>query len=246
MTAEQEGRPARFRTTRWSVVAAASAEGSAGLEGDGRAALESLCAAYWYPLYAFARRRGESHDAAQDLVQGFFAALLEKRYLADADRDRGRFRTFLITAFRNFASKERERARAQKRGGDLAHLSLDVETGDGRYALEPRDDLTPERVFERRWALTVIERALDRLREEAESAGRAELFGHLLPHVAGGAPVPTHAETAQALGMTAGAVKVAVHRLRRRYRDVLRAEIAETVSDPDHVDAELQHLIDAL
>lgn len=233
---------ARFATTQWSVVVAAGG----GDAPDARRALEALCAAYWYPLYAFARRRGSGEHAAQDLVQGFFAALLEKGYLAQADRERGRFRAFLKTAFAHFASKERERARAQKRGGDLLHLSLDFERGEERYRCEPADLTTPEDVFERRWALTMLDRVLARLKAEFSEAGKQDTFAALLPFVAGGAPLPTHRETAEALGMTEGAVKVAVHRLRKRYRALLREAVADTVSDPADVDEELHHLIASL
>jgi RNA polymerase sigma-70 factor (ECF subfamily) len=232
----------RFATTQWSVVVAA---GNADAP-DARRALESLCAAYWYPLYAFARRRGAGAHAAQDLVQGFFAVLLEKDYLAQVDRDRGRFRAFLKTAFAHYTAKEREKARAQKRGGDLLHLSLDFEQGEERYSLEPADATTPDAVFERRWALTMLDRVVARLKTEFSAAGKQELFTALLPFVAGGAPLPTHRDTAESLGMTEGAVKVAVHRLRKRYRTLLREAVADTVSDPADVDAELHHLIAAL
>ena len=232
----------RFATTQWSVVVAAAGADAP----DARRALESLCAAYWYPLYAFARRRGAGAHEAQDLVQGFFAVLLEKDYLAQVDRDRGRFRAFLKTAFGHFTSKERERAKAQKRGGDLLHLSLDFQRGEERYSLEPADVTTPEAVFERRWALTMLDRVVGMLKTEFSAAGNQALFAALLPFVAGGAPLPAHRETADALGMTEGAVKVAVHRLRRRYRTLLRQAVADTVSDPADVDAELHHLIESL
>jgi len=233
----------RFQTTRWSIVVAAAGEEGAPAE---REALESLCGAYWYPLYAFARRRGSDAHEAQDHVQGFFSVLLEKGYLRDADRERGRFRTFLIAAFRHFVSKEREKARALKRGGGRKRLSLDFERGEERYSLEPADDRTPEVVFERRWALTLLDRVLELLREEHRAAGRLDLFDALSPFLAGGSPLPTHRAAGEALGMSEGAVKVAVHRLRRKYRDTLRAEIARTVADPADVDAEIRHLMEAL
>jgi RNA polymerase sigma-70 factor (ECF subfamily) len=236
--------PHRFATTRWSIVVAAGAAE----DTVGRAALESLCAAYWYPLYAFERRGGTAAEDARDLVQGFFAELLEKDYLAQADRERGRFRTFLITAFRHFASKEREKARALKRGGGRRPLPLDFEDGESRYLREPADERTPERLFERRWALTLLDEAMARLLEEHRAAGREALFDALRGTLggAGAGPEEPYAALGARLGMSEGALKVAVHRLRRRYRDVLRAAIAETVADPAEVDDEIRQLLGAL
>ena len=233
---------ARFATTQWSIVVAAA-------QGDdtaGRDALAALCKRYWYPLYAFARRRGANEHAAQDLVQGFFALVLEKDYIAAADRDRGRFRSFLMAAFTNYTSKEREKAGAQKRGGDQTVLSLNMSKGEEWYALEPADYQTPERIFERRWALTVLDKVLAELRAEFVASGKSRFFAALLPYVVGGSPLPSYRESGETLRMTEGAVKVAVHRMRRRYRDLLRAAVADTVSDPAQVDDELQHLINAL
>jgi len=233
----------RFATTRWSIVVAAGA----GEDTAGRAALESLCRAYWYPLYAFERRGGTPAADAQDLVQGFFAELLEKDYLRQADRERGRFRTFLLAAFRHFASKEREKARALKRGGGRKALPLDFEDGENRYLREPADERTPERIYERRWALTLLDETLDRLRREHDVAGRADLFEALRGTLgAGGASGEPYAALGKRLGMSEGAVKVAVHRLRKRYREVLRALISETVAEPADVDDEIRHLLDAL
>jgi RNA polymerase sigma factor (sigma-70 family) len=231
----------RFATTRWSLVVAA---GEAP-EGEGRAALEALCGAYWYPLYAFERRRGAGAEEARDLVQGFFAALLEKGYLAQADRERGRFRTFLIAAFRHHASKERERERAQKRGGGRAPLSLDFADGEARYLREPVEERTPESLYERRWALSLLDGTLARLREEHRGGGREAWFEALRPHLVGDGGEP-HAALGERLGMSEGAVKVAVHRLRRRYREVLREAIAATVADPAEVDDEIRHLLGVL
>jgi len=230
---------ARFRTTRWSlVVAAGTAEGT-----EGRAALETLCAAAWFPLYAFARRGGSPPADAADLVQGFFADLLERQGIAAADPERGRFRTFLLAAFRHFASKERERARALKRGGGRV-LPLDFSDGESRYLAEPVDDRTPESLYERRWALALLDRVLEDL-GAAYAGGRAPLFEVLRPWLAGGDP-PSHAEAAARLGLSGGAVKVALHRLRKRYRDLLRAAIAETVASPEEVEDEIRHLLGAL
>jgi RNA polymerase sigma-70 factor (ECF subfamily) len=229
-----------FETTQWSIVLAAGR----GASGDAREALAALCERYWYPVYAFVRGRGHGADEAEDLTQAFFAKLLEKRYVRDADPERGRFRSFLLAAVTHFLSNERDRETALKRGGGRAVVSLDAENAEGRYRLEPSHDMTPERVFRRRWALTLLERAVVRLREEAERAGQAERFERLKACLTGDA-VP-HAEVAAALGMSEGAVKVAVHRLRRRYRELLRAEIADTVANPAAVDDELRELFAAL
>jgi len=233
----------RFATTRWSIVVAAGA----GEDTAGRAALESLCTAYWYPLYAFERRGGTPAPDAQDLVQGFFAELLEKDYLRQADRERGRFRTFLLAAFRHYASKEREKARALKRGGGRKALPLDFEDGESRYLLEPADQRTPETIYERRWALTLLDETLGRLRMEHDASGRGDLFDALRGTLGtgGGAEEP-YAALGKRLAMSEGAVKVAVHRLRKRYREVLRALIAETVAEPADVDDEIRHLLEAL
>jgi RNA polymerase sigma-70 factor (ECF subfamily) len=219
----------------------------AGEDTAGRAALESLCTAYWYPLYAFERRGGTAASDAQDLVQGFFAELLEKDYLRQADRERGRFRTFLLAAFRHFASKERERARALKRGGGRKALPLDFEDGESRYLREPADARTPETIYERRWALTLLDETLGRLRTEHDVAGRGDLFEALRGTLGAGAgQEEPYAALGKRLSMSEGAVKVAVHRLRKRYREVLRALIAETVAEPGDVDDEIRHLLEAL
>jgi len=230
----------RFATTRWSLVADAGAAGE-------RAILGELCGAYWVPLYVFARRSGHSEDDARDLVQDFFATLIEKDYLAAADRDRGRFRTFLLAAFKNHASKLRERERALKRGGQRTRLSLDFDDGERRYQLEPADDRTPEDLFEKRWALTLLDRALERLavRERGKGSEQAERFEALRPLLTGG-PAQPYRELGEQLGISETAVKVAVHRMRARYRDALRAEIADTVSDPAFVDDEIVRLMQAV
>lgn len=238
----QDSAPARFRTTHWSLVVAAGADSTP----EGRAALESLCGTYWDPLYAFARRSGADREAARDLVQGFFAELLEKDRLRQADRERGRFRTFLIAAFRHHWSHERDRARALKRGGGRAALPLDFDTGEDRYLREPSDGRTPDRVFERRWALTVLDAAVARLRDEHDAAGRLDLFDALRGTIAAGGADTPWADVGARLGMTEGAVKVAAHRLRRRYREVLRETVAGTVATPSEVDDEIRHLMDAL
>ncbi|MHC4858888.1 MAG: RNA polymerase sigma factor [Planctomycetota bacterium] len=229
-----------FHTTRWSVVLAAGSRETA----ESREALAALCETYWFPLYAYARRRTGSRDRAEDLTQGFFAELLEKGWVATADPGRGRFRAFLLTALKRHMGHAAERERALKRGGGRPPLRLDFEDGERRYSLEPVHDLTPDRVFERRWALTLLDRVLGRLGEEMEKGGRAEAFAALRTYLTGEGPA--HRETAKRLGMSEGAVKTAVHRLRRRYRELLRAEIAETVAEPAEVDDEIRHLLGAL
>jgi RNA polymerase sigma-70 factor (ECF subfamily) len=223
-----------FRTTRWSVVL-----------GAGRAsgtALTDLCEAYWYPLYAYARRKGHAADAAEDLTQGFFAQLLEKNWVVAADREKGRFRAFLLTAFKRHLGHERAKARALKRGGDRVRLSLDFEDGERRYSLEPTHDATPERIFERRWALTLLGRVLDGLAAETD----ADLFAALRSHLTGDPAGGTYRQIAGRLGMSEGALKTAAHRLRARYRERLRGEIMDTVSDPADVEDEIRALMEAL
>jgi len=213
---------------------------------DARAALATLCETYWYPLYAYVRRLGHDAEEAQDLTQGFFAALLEKRYVKAADRERGRFRSFLLTALKRFLSKERDRAHARKRGDKTGPISLDLEAGDGRYALEPSHDVTPEAIYERRWALTILDRVIVRLRQTYSDAGKAGLFDCLKTFLTGERGAAPYELVARELGMSEGAVKVAVHRLRRRYRDLLLSEIAQTVAGPEAVDDELKYLLAVL
>lgn len=246
MTAtSQENGPARgsagFEATRWSVVLAAGRD-----DGAQAAALDHLCRTYWYPLYAFVRRQGRSADDAQDLTQAFFARLIAKRDLAAADPARGRFRSFLLAAMKHFLANEWDKARALKRGGGAHVTSLDAGDAETRYLREPADPATPERIFERRWALTLLDEVLHRLRAEHEARGQRVLFEELKDTLAGGGGADGHAATAGRLCMSEGAVKVAAHRLRRRYRDLLRAEIAATVNDPRDVDDELRHLFAVL
>jgi RNA polymerase sigma-70 factor (ECF subfamily) len=229
----------RFATTRWSVVVATRGEAAAARE-----ALETLCRAYWYPLYAFARRRGTPPEDAQDLVQGFFLVLLRRGSLAAADPDRGRFRTFLLTAFQRHASHEHARERAAKRGGDRTRLPFETDDGERRYSMEPADERTPESLFERRWAMALLARAVERLRDEDD--GDPARLAALLPHVGGPGDARPYRELATSLRMTETAVKVALHRLRRRCRDLLRDEVAHTVADPSEVEDELTRLRAAL
>jgi RNA polymerase sigma-70 factor (ECF subfamily) len=232
---------APFATTHWSLILKAR-----GSSPQSQAALGELCQRYWYPIYAFLRRRGSSPENASDLTQDFFATLLEKEYLDAADRQRGRFRTFLLVAVSRFASKQFERERAQKRGGGKRLLSLDVADGESRYQHEPADDWTAEKIFARRWALTILGGALARLRADHQANGRTRLFDELKVFLTGDSGAPSMREIGQRLGMTEGAVKVAVHRLRERYRQALREEIGQTVSDPADVEDELKALLAAL
>ena len=231
-----------FHTTRWSVVLTAGA----GERTRSRAALAELCRTYWYPLYAFARRRGSDPAAAEDRVQGFFAELLEKNRLEAADPVKGRFRAFLLTAFKGHLSREREKEQALKRGGGRQPFSIDFAAGERLYALEPAMDITPERIYERRWALTLLEQVMEGLRAEMEEEGKGELFAALRPFLAGPPPGEGYAEPAKRLDMSLPAVKTAMHRLRRRYRRRLRAEIAETLAEPGQVEEEIAHLMEAL
>ncbi len=232
---------ARFATTRWSVVVAAGNEESPAA----RAALSTLCETYWPPLYAFLRRRGYPAAEAQDLTQEFFATLLEKNYVEAADRDRGRFRTFLLVVLKRFLSKEREREQALKRGGGVVTLSLDFAAAEEQVRFEPSDDWTPEKEYERRWALTLLARVLKRLEAEYAARGKSELFARCRGWLTGDAAL-SHEDVASALGMMAGAIKVTVHRMRERYRELLREEIAQTVAAPEDVAEELNHLLAAL
>jgi len=227
-----------FATTHWSVVLAA------GQSTDAQAseALEQLCRAYWYQLYAFVRREGSSAVDAQDLTQEFFARLLEKNYLAQVERQKGKFRSFLLAALRHFLADQRDRARAVKRGGGADCLSLDAQTAEQRYCLEPVDRMDAEKIYERRWAMTLLEQALTRLRDENIAAGKLELFERLRDFVAGESDISS-AEAATQLGLTESTVKSALHRLRQRYRELVREEIAHTVADPAEIDTELRYLI---
>jgi RNA polymerase sigma factor (sigma-70 family) len=235
-------RKSRFTTTHWSVVRAAAGTPSA----DAHEAMTRLCESYWYPLYAFLRRRGHSADDAQDLTQAFFARLLEKRALRLADPARGLFRTFLLTAVKNFAANEWQRQVAQKRGGRSVTVSLDFETAEGRFQREPATNETPEKVFDRVWALTLLERAIGQVRAEFGEGGKGAQFERLAPYLTGDQRQPSYAETGTALGLTEGAVKVAVHRMRQKFRDALRDEIAKTVSTDEEMEDELRHLRNTL
>jgi RNA polymerase sigma-70 factor (ECF subfamily) len=229
----------RFATTSWTQVLAARGSPSS----ESRAALESLCKVYWYPLYAFVRRQGHGPEESRDLTQSYFSELLEKGYLEDFDPSRGRFRVFLRASLQHFLSKERDRSRAQKRGGSAGVLSLDDRDLEGRYRHEPADRLTPEEIFERRWALVILERTLGRLRSEFSERGRKEEFEILKGYLTGEAPKVPYRQAASRLKTTEEAVKTAVHRLRQKFGRLLREEIAETVSTPEEIDDEVRHLL---
>jgi RNA polymerase sigma-70 factor (ECF subfamily) len=233
---------AGFATTHWSLVAAARDRASP----EARDALAELCRAYWYPLYAFIRRKGHAADAAQDLTQEFFTRLLEKDFLGAVDRARGKFRSFLLAACQHFLANEYDRAAAQKRGGGRAHLPLDFRAAEDRYTHEPAHALTPERLFERRWALTLLDDVLVRLQAEFDEAEKGPLFDRLKAFLTQPAETAPYRELAAGLAMTEGALRVAVHRLRRRYRELLEAAIAQTVETPDQVAEEIRCLFTAL
>jgi RNA polymerase sigma factor (sigma-70 family) len=227
-----------FLTTHWSVVLAAGQTQDA----QAREALSTLCQTYWYPLYAYVRRQGQSPDDAQDLTQEFFARLLARNYLGEVRREKGRFRSFLLAALRHFLANEWDRRRRQKRGGGQPPVSLNLEGAETRYRLEPADPLTPERIFERRWALTLLEKVLQRLAQDYAAAGKQALFAQLESCLTGERGGLSYAELATRLKMNEGAIKVAVHRLRHRYRALLRSEIAQTVATPGEVEEEIRHL----
>ena len=232
----------RFVTTHWSLVLAAAGKGTP----DADQALATLCECYWYPVYAFVRRQGHSADEAADLTQAFFTRVLEGSYLHRADPARGRFRSFLLACLQHFLSNERDRAQTIKRGGPYQHRSLEVETAEGWYALEPRDEVTPEKLFERRWALTLLDRVLKRVRNEQIHKGKGAAFEQLKEFLAGDAGGQPYRVVARDLGVSEAVVKVTVHRLRRRFRDLLFEEIADTVSDPREVDEEMRYLMQAV
>jgi len=233
----------KFATTRWSVVIAAGADTSS---SDADEALATLCETYWFPLYGYLRNRGHGAEDAQDLTQAFFARLLEKHSISQADPARGRFRSFLLASLKHFAANERERSSAGKRGGGIPAISLGVADAEGRYQLEASSNETPERIFDRRWASTLLARALTRLESDTSEGGRRQLFEALRIYLTGDQPELTYAETAARLGMSEGAIKVAVHRLRRKFRDLVRDEIAQTVAAPEDIDDELRHLWSAV
>jgi RNA polymerase sigma factor (sigma-70 family) len=231
-----------FATTRWTVVLAAGDRGTP--QAD--VALEELCRTYWYPLYAYVRRHGHSREDAQDLTQAFFARLLEKNYLEGISSNGGKFRAFLLVAVKRFLANEWDRANRQKRGGGAAPLSLDWQEADTRYQINPADDLSPDKLYDRAWAVTVLERVITRLRDENSAEGKEKIYAQLQRFLMVGKDDSSYGQAAAALQLSEGAVRVAVHRLRRRYRELLREEIAQTLSDPALADEEMQVLFSAL
>jgi len=230
-------------TTRWSMVLAAAGDNTV----QAAPALEYLCRLYWFPLYAFVRRQGKSPSDAQDLTQAFFARLVEKRDFGGADRTRARFRSYLLAALKHFLANEWDKERAQKRGGGRENFtSLDAETAETRYSREASDAMSADRIYERNWALALLEEVLRKTHEAYEEEGKTTLFQELKPALTGESDALPYAELAKRLAMNEGAIKVAVHRLRRRYRDLLRAEIEATVESPAEVDDELRHLFAVL
>jgi RNA polymerase sigma-70 factor (ECF subfamily) len=231
-----------FVTTRWTVVLSAGRKSSP--QSD--RALSELCQSYWYPLYAYVRRQGRTKDDAEDLVQAFFTRFLEKNYLEGVRAERGKFRAFLLASLKHFLANEWDKEMRQKRGGGAQHLSLDWQSADERYHLDLPDPSSPDRTYDREWALALLERVILRLRNECESDGKAHLFEQTKGYLSAGESVIAYAEAAQALGVDEGAVRVAVHRLRKRYRELLRDEIAQTLDDPAQVAEELKSLQAAL
>jgi RNA polymerase sigma-70 factor (ECF subfamily) len=231
-----------FVTTQWSVVLAA---GDGDLDGAATA-LDQLCRKYWYPIYAFVRRRGSDSHEAEDLTQAFFADLLEKASLKQVDRRKGKFRTFLLAALTNFLNNEWDKAQTLKRGGKYQILSLDETTAEERYRLEPVESATPERLFERRWALALLERTLNQLKSEYSAEGKAEIFARLEPCLTGEMSRGFHDECALALGMNPGAVRTTLHRMRQRFGRLLRKEVSQTVASEAEVDEEIRHLFAAV
>lgn len=247
-----------FATTRWTVVLAAGR----GSSPQADFALEELCRTYWYPLYAYVRHQGHSKEDSEDLTQAFFARFLQKNYLEGLSSEKGKFRAFLLAALKHFLANERDRAARQKRGGGAQLFSLDWQDADSRFKVEPgvapavqpvahrltacATVLNPEKLYDRAWAVTLLERVITRLRDENAAEGKARLFEQLKPFLmAGQAGSPRYAQAAAGLGMSEGAVRVAVHRLRRRYRELLRDEVAQTVSDAAEIEQEMQALFSA-
>jgi RNA polymerase sigma-70 factor (ECF subfamily) len=234
--------PRAFATTHWSVVLAAGKDESA----PARIALETLCRAYWYPIYVYVRRKGHGPDDAQDLTQEFFSQLISKHHLRLADRNRGKFRTFLLATLDYFLAREWSRAHRQKRGGQFTFISLDQQTPEERYRLEPADSDTPEKQFSRQWALTVLQQTMDALERECEAKGKGPLFREAKNLLSGERDSEAYAAISQRLGIAAGAARMAVLRLRQRHGELLRAELAHTVDRAEEVDEEMRFLLQAL
>jgi len=230
-----------FATTHWTVVLAAGRRSTP--QSD--RALEELCRTYWYPLYAYVRRHGHSKEDAEDLTQGFFARFLERNFLEGVSSEKGRFRAFLLVALKHFLANEWDKSQRQKRGGGVAQLSLDWQDADTRYQIDPADQLSPDKLYDRAWALTLLEQVIRRLRDECAADGKGQMFEQLKPFLMAGQKAIPYAEAAAKLGLNEGAARVAVHRLRQRYRELLREEISQTLADPADVEEELRALFRA-
>jgi RNA polymerase sigma-70 factor (ECF subfamily) len=230
-----------FAKTQWSIILKAGRRSSA----DSRQALQSLCELYWYPLYAYVRRRVGDRSEAEDLTQAFFAELLEKNYVATATPERGKFRAFLITAFKHFLCKEWEKAKAQKRGGGRAPIPLDFQSADHRFSIEPAAGMTPDQLYDQQWALALLDRTMERLQDDFRRAGKELQFGELKQFIVA-ERTSTLADVAAKLNMTVAATKMAASRLRGRYRELLREEIAQIVADRDEIDDEIRKLFQAM
>jgi RNA polymerase sigma factor (sigma-70 family) len=230
-----------FATTHWTVVLAAGRRHTP--QSDH--ALEELCRSYWFPLYAYVRRRGHAKEEAEDLVQAFFARFLAKNYLEGLSAERGRFRAFLLASLKHFLANEWDKSQRQKRGGGATHLSLDWQTADSKFQVAATSEPSPDQAFDREWALALLSKVIERLQAECAADGKAKLFEQLKVFLAEGKGETAQTEVAKALGMGEGAVRVAVHRLRKRYRQLLRDEIANTLSEPSMVDEEIGALFGA-
>jgi RNA polymerase sigma factor (sigma-70 family) len=230
-----------FATTHWTVVLAAGRQNAP--EAD--VALEQLCRTYWYPLYAYVRRHGYKKADAEDLVQGFFARFLHKNYLEGLSSDKGHFRAFLLACLKHFLANEWERAKTAKRGGGQPALSLDWQSADEKFQIEPADNLSPDKLYDRAWAVTLLERVISRLGQECEQAGQAKIFQVLKPILMVGKGAIPYAEAASKLEIAESAVRVAVHRFRRRFRELVKDEIAQTLSEPQQVEEEIHSLFGA-
>ena len=231
-----------FATTHWTVVMAAGASDTT----RARAALDELCQLYWYPLYAYVRRRGSSPEDAEDLTQEFFRTLLEKEYLKAADRDKGRFRTFLLVALKRFLANDWDRASAQKRGGGLEHVSLDTSSAETQYQVEVANEASAERIYDRRWAFALLGKTMARLRAEFVSSGKQDEFEQIKECLTADRGSLDYGALSRRTGLSEGALRVGIHRLRKRFREIFREEVSQTVATPAEIHAEMQHLMAAL
>ena len=239
---DSQKKPSDFSTTNWSVILQVGRTDVA----RAAAALEWLCRKYWHPIYVFIRRRGSNHHEAEDSTQAFFAYLLEKETMKSVDRRKGKFRSFLLASLTNFLLNEHDRRQTLKRGGNRQIISLDEMAAEKLYSQEPIEHFSPEKLFERRWAITIIEQVLTRLKNEYTAAGKADVFVKLEPGLTGEVMPGLYADWSAALNMSEGAVKVALHRLRRRFGELLRSEVAYTVADPAEVAEEIRYLLAAI